>query len=124
MNKLKLPADWVNKSLNPSIARYMYIHASVNKVAKDLHTEIGQDPNKVTKSAMELPLLGLNSVLDTLNRVLTQSQFIGGDKPNKIDQEAFQSLYNAVSKGILKLTESEKIGEWYKQCESKFITGA
>ena len=122
MTKL-LPAEWVEKTLNPSIARYMYIHASVNKLAKELHAETGEDPKKVAKSAMELPLLGLNSILDNLHRLLTQSQFIGGDKPDNVDREAFHSLHNAISKGILHLTENEKIDEWYKQCESQFTTG-
>ena len=45
MTKL-LPAEWVEKTLNPSIARYMYIHASVNKLAKELHAETGEDPKK------------------------------------------------------------------------------
>lgn len=121
MSNIQITLDWVEKTLKPSIGIYMYIHSAVNEMAKESHSDTGNiDPRKILKSAMRLPLLGLLSILEILHLQLQQTAFIGGFEPNEVDREAFYSIHNAVSKGILNISEDHLIHNWYQQCEGIF----
>ena len=122
MTTFQLTPEWVDTTLNPSIARFMYIHAAVNKMAEDNCSETGTlEPKEVLYSALQLPLMGLNPILGTLNNQLQNRKFLGGNNPNEVDQKAFLSIYNAVSKNILKLTKNEVIEKWYKRCKTIYL---
>ena len=125
MTTFQLTPEWVDSTLNPSIARFIYLHAAVYKMAEDNCRETGElEPKDILYSALQLPLMGLNPILGTLSNHLQKCEFIGGTEPNEVDLKAFRSIYNAVNKNILKLTKNEVIENWYRRCESIFVDGA